>query len=320
MEKHRTSNNALDLSIIVPLLNEESNIDFVTKAIIDEVNKLNLNYELILIDDGSNDNTWLKIKNAANNYSLIKGISLSRNFGHQNAIMAGIQHSSGRAIVTMDGDLQHPPKMIGILMNLWREGYKIVNTQRIDSPDTTILKRLTSRLFYRFFSWISGMPMASGTSDFRLIDEQVAEVLCGVRDADLFLRGIVHWAGFPTTSVTYEAGERHSGVTKFSLMKMIRFSIAAVVSFSLVPLKLGVYLGLFTSLLAFAELAYILVKYFQGATVPGWASVLTIVSFMFAILFILIGTIGAYIGSIFEVVRDRPHFLVNDIYGFSDDS
>jgi len=308
-----------ELSVIVPVFNEEGNIDVLLKALVDSLSKLNILYEVILVDDGSRDETWSAIELATSKDSHIKGLSLSRNFGHQNAILAGIQHSSGSAIVTMDGDLQHPPEKIGSLLSLWRKGYKIVNTQRIDSRDTTILKRVTSRWFYRFFSWISGMPMAKGTSDFRLIDKQVAGVLCGVRDADLFLRGIVHWVGFPTTSVAYEAGERHSGTTKFSVMKMVRFSIAAVISFSLVPLKLGVYLGLFTSLLAFTELTYILVKYFQGATVPGWASLLTIISFMFAVLFILIGIVGAYLGSLFEVVRDRPRFLVNEKSGFSDD-
>jgi dolichol-phosphate mannosyltransferase len=218
----------------------------------------------------------------------------------------------------MDGDLQHPPATIGQMIQSWREGNKIVETRRIDSGDTSFFKRLTSSWFYGFFSLLSGLPIAKGTSDFRLLDRQVVETMKKMKDSDLFLRGLSHWVGYEKTTIPYQAVPRHAGRTKYSLFKMIRFATSSMLSFSVVPLRLGIWLGLFTSMLAFAELVYILVHYLQGNAVPGWASILTVISFMFGILFILIGILGAYLGSIFETLKNRPRFLVNETSGFRD--
>ena len=307
--------NQVVLSVVVPLLNEESNIAALHEALTSALSKLAVPYEIIIVDDGRCDNTWAMNQASADKESHIKGDSISRNIGHQNAMYAGIKYSSGKAIITMDGDLQHPPEVITELFRAWEQGYKIVNTQRIDSHDTSLFKRLTSRLFYRFFSIFSGLPVAKGTSDFRLIDKQIANIVRTMRDSDLFLRGFIRWMGFPTTCIPFQAKERYSGTSKYNLSKMLRFSIAALLSFSSIPLKFGIWIGFITSLLAFAELTYIFFIYFQEGSVPGWASILTVVSFMFGILFILIGIIGTYLGSIFETVKNRPRFIVNETTG-----
>jgi dolichol-phosphate mannosyltransferase len=307
------------LSVVVPVFNESGNIDVLVAALTDELRRLDLTSEIILVDDGSRDTTWSEIVAAAESHEGVRGLSLSRNFGHQNALFAGLHFASGEAIITMDGDLQHPPSLIPQMVAKWRAGCKVVETSRIDSEDTTAFKRATSRWFYKMFSWLSGIPMSKGSSDFRLIDRQVMKAMTEMRDADLFLRGMTYWVGFPRTTISYQAGKRYSGTTKFSLGRMIRFAVSSLLSFSSVPLRLGIWVGIATSLLAFAELAYIISVFLRGGSVPGWASTLTLMSFMFGILFILIGLLGGYLASIFEMLKNRPRFLVNEKAGWQDE-
>lgn len=307
----------LVLSVVVPVFNEEGSVDNLLERLGSVLKELGVPYEIILIDDGSLDGTWPRIVAAANQDPTIRGISLSRNFGHQGALFAGLSYACGKAIVTMDGDLQHPPETVPKLYRAWCEGYKVVDTRREDSPDTSLFKRLSSKWFYRFFSYFSGLPLAEGESDFRLVDRRVALAMRGMRDRDLFLRGITHWVGFPRTTIPYQAARRFAGHTKFSLFKMLKFSKDAILSFSAKPLRIGVWLGLVTSMLASLELVYIIVQYFRGNTVPGWASVLSVMSLMFGVMFILLGIIGTYLGSIFETLKNRPRFLINETAGFN---
>ncbi|MCD6162475.1 MAG: glycosyltransferase family 2 protein [candidate division Zixibacteria bacterium] len=315
IETHKTV-----LSVVIPVLNEEGNVAYLLESLIKDIKQLDVSYEIIFIDDGSSDKTWHLITEASKKNAHIKGISLSRNFGHQNAVFTGLHYASGKAIITMDGDCQHPPEKIAELYNAWQKGFKIVNTKRIDSEDFSFIKRFTSRLFNKIFSLLSGLPMSKGLSDFRLIDRQVVDVIKDMRDTDLFFRGITHWVGFSATTITFQANKRYSGSTKFSLWKLFKFSISAILSFSIVPLKFSIWLGFITSLLAFAELVYIFIRYIQGISVPGWASTLTVISFMFGMLFILLGIIGAYLGNIFETLKNRPRFLIQDMSGFIDDN
>jgi dolichol-phosphate mannosyltransferase len=303
---------------VIPVFNESGNIDALVDALTKELDRLGESSEIILVDDGSRDTTWSEISVAASANPRVHGVSLSRNFGHQNAIFAGLHFARGHAIITMDGDLQHPPSLIPRLVAEWQSGKKVVETARTDSEDTTAFKRTTSRWFYKVFSWLSGIPMTKGTSDFRLVDRQVVKAMTDMRDADLFLRGITYWVGYPRTTIPYQAGKRHSGTTKFSLAKMIRFAISSLLSFSSVPLRLGIWVGIATSLLAFGELVYIAVVFLKGGSVPGWASTLTLMSFMFGILFILVGLLGRYMASIFEMLKNRPRFLVNETAGWRD--
>lgn len=306
------------LSIVIPLCNEEGNVALLLERLRDAVQTLGVSYEVILVDDGSRDATWSLVSEAAAADDHVKGLSLSRNFGHESAMFAGLYHSSGEAVVTMDGDLQHPPSLVPELFRAWQEGNKVVETQRLENEDASIIRRTTSRGFYKAFSFLSGLPMVQGTSDFHLVDRQVVDTILQMKDAELFLRGITHWVGFRKTIIPYRAVSRHSGETKYSLLTMVRLAGSSLFSFSMVPLQLGIWLGLITSGLAFLEFIYILVTYFRGDTVPGWASTLTVISFMFGILFILVGIIGAYLGRVLETLKNRPHFIVQDQLGFRD--
>ncbi|HOY08765.1 MAG TPA: glycosyltransferase family 2 protein [Candidatus Omnitrophota bacterium] len=304
------------LSVVIPMMNEEQNVIPLVERLTQELKPLDIPYEVILINDGSQDATWEQILAAARNDPRIKGLSLSRNFGHQHALLSGLRFSSGKAIVTMDGDLQHPPELIKDLFAAWTSGYKIVNTKRLASKKTSWLKRLSSLYFYKLFSFLSGIPVQEGSSDFRLIDRQVLENIVGINDVNLFFRGILSWVGFPATCVPYQEGQRLSGKTKYGLKNMFRFAASAIISFSSMPIKLGIWVGIITSVFAFMELTFIIIKYFQGVTVPGWASTVGIISVLFGIQFILLGCIGIYIASIHECLKNRPKFIVNEKFNF----
>lgn len=314
----RAAGHEPELSIVVPMYNEQTNVDAFVEAVSTALVAAGLDHELVLVDDGSSDGTWRAIQAAAQARSSVRGVSLSRNFGHQGALLAGLNHARGRAVVTMDGDLQHPPEALPELVAAWREGNKVVNTQRIDSDDTSLFKRLSSRGFYWLFSKLTGVKMQAGASDFRLLDRDAVQALIRLGDADPFIRGLVSWLGFRTRTIPYQARRRHSGVPKFTLKKMLRLSTGAMLSFSAFPLRLGIGVGFVTSALAFLELCYIIVTYLRGHVVPGWASLMTVMSVMFAVLFVLLGIIGTYLAKVYEILKRRPRFVVGDRAGFGD--
>lgn len=307
-----------EISIVSPLYNERANVAPLVEALRDVLGAAAIDYELVLVNDGSSDGTWEAIAEVAAHDARVRGLSLSRNFGHQGALLAGLNHARGRAVITMDGDLQHPPAVVPTLVAAWRDGYKVVNTRRSDSADTGAFKRLTSRSFYWIFSRLTGVPLDMGMSDFRLVDRSALSALTSMGDADLFIRGIVNWLGFQTKIVPYQAGERHSGISKYTLRRMVRLSTGAMLSFSAFPLRLGIGIGFVTSVLAFLELCYILYVYTRGDVIPGWASVMTVMSFMFGILFVLLGVIGTYLGKIYEILKRRPRYVVGERIGFAE--
>lgn len=299
------------LSVVVPAYNEEGNIGVLVERLSRVLVGLQGETEIIIVDDGSTDRTWAGICAAAHDNPLVRGYRLSRNFGHQNALLAGLHQSRGSAVVSMDADLQHPPEAIPELLAKWEDGFEIVNTRRDDESEVhSPFKRLSSKYFYRIFSVLSEVDIAEGTSDFRLIDRRALNALLDIRDSDLFLRGAVQWLGFRTATVPFSLGERHAGVSKYSLKRMLRFAISAIVSYSSKPLRLGIWFGLFTAVMAFCELVYILVQYLLGRTVPGWASILGVTSLLFGVLFVLLGIIGIYLADIHKTLRSRPQFII----------
>ena len=300
------------VSVIAPLFNEQDAMTLFLDRLKASLAGLNIAYEIILVDDGSQDGTWEYIKKFAKEDATIKGISLSKNFGQQHALLAGLTFASGSALVCMDGDLQHPPELIPQLFAAWQKGYKIVNTTRISNAKTSLFKRLTSKYFYKFFSFMSSVPIHEGTSDFRLIDRQVFNSIVHFRDVDFFIRGMVQWVGFSTTSIPYQEQPRQFGQSKYNFFKMLKLALSGIIAFSSLPLKLGIWVGILTSFLAFLEVVYILIKFFQGVTVPGWASTVGILSFLFGVLFILLGCIGIYLANIHEHLKNRPKFIVNE--------
>lgn len=301
---------SVTLSVVVPFFNEQGNIEPLIDRIESALAALDITYEIILVDDGSQDLTWKKIQSVSIDKKYIKGISLSRNFGHQHALIAGMEHAEGQAVITMDGDLQHPPELISKMLEKWRQGYEVVNTLREDHETASFFKKTSSRLFYRVFSLLTDVPMATGLSDFRLLDRLVLENLLSFQDVDMFLRGAVNWLGFNSVTLPYQAGKRFSGKSKYTIRKMFRFARSAIISFSTKPLIIGVWIGMITCLLSILEIIYILAQYFQGSTVPGWASSTSIISFFFGVLFIILGIIGTYLARIHSALQKRPRFVM----------
>lgn len=277
---------------------------------------IGLDWEVIFVDDGSSDNTWDIIGDLHRQSASVKGLRLSRNFGHQYALLAGLANGAGSALITMDADLQHPPAMIPELVESWRRGNLIVHTRRLDPPGLSLFKKLTSKLYYRIFSYLSGVRIESGMSDFRLLDHSVVKDIMEFGEEGLFFRGIAQWVGYRSATVPYTCQERFSGTSKYSLKKMIRLAWNGITSFSIVPLRLGIFLGFVTSFIAFAEIIYaIAIKIFTDSAVPGWASAISVLSFLFAVLFILLGIVGEYIGRILVEVRQRPRYIIADQAG-----
>ncbi len=301
-----------ELSVVSPLYNEQGNVAPLVEAIEAAVAPLGVAFEIVLVDDGSADQTWLRIQEQAAQRASVRGVRLARNFGQQPALLAGLLDARGRAVVSLDGDLQHPPALIPEMLSAWRSGFKIVSTQRIDGEETSWLKSASSRWFYRVFSRLTGVGMAAGNSDFRLLDASAIASLREMGDHDLFLRGMVSWLGLPTATLPYKVGRRHTGESKYTLARMLRFAAGALLSFSLLPLRLGIWVGFLTSAFAACELIYILYRYTQGQTVTGWASVMTFMSLMFGILFVLLGVVGTYLGKIYEILKNRPRFLIGE--------
>lgn len=306
--------DSIILSVIIPVFNEQGSIQLMKQRLSKVMESINLSYEVILIDDGSTDNTWQFIENVVHTTPHWRGVKLSRNFGHQPALLAGMSLARGRAIITMDGDLQHPPELLPDLVQAWRQGFSIVNTRRIQEQQTlTPFKRLTSNYFYMIFSLLSGVKINQGSSDFRLIDRQVLNEILKFNDADVFLRGAVQWLGFSNTTIDFSVQKRLTDVSKFNLKRMLYFAVGAIISFSTKPLHLGIWIGILMSFLAFAELIFILIQYFLGNTVPGWASILGFMSLLFGVLFIILGIIGLYLSRIYQVLQAHPKFVVAKI-------
>jgi len=309
-----------ELSIVVPVFNEAGNIEKLCSELIPVLERLGVEWEVIFCDDGSDDATWKIIDGLHKNDERIKGIRFSRNFGHQYALFAGMQHATGKAVITMDGDLQHPPELLPEMLERWRAGDKIVHTVRAYNKEQTFLKRVSSKLYYRLFSFLSGVNMESGMADFRLLDRQVLDELLKFKEEGLFLRGIVHWVGYQSSKLDFQCGERFSEKEKYNLKKMLKLAWTGITSFSMVPLRLSIIIGVLTSLLAFSEMLYaIYAKLFTDTVVPGWASGVAVVSFLFGILFIMLGVLGEYLGRVLIESRSRPRFLISERIGITKD-
>jgi dolichol-phosphate mannosyltransferase len=306
------------ISVVIPVYNEEGNILPMVERLDAVLGRIPYEHEIVFVDDGSSDRTWEAITGISGSDPAVTAYRFSRNFGHQNALLAGLEKATGDVIVTMDGDLQHPPELIPELISRWEEGYKIVHTRRQDPPSTGLLKRITSRNFYRAFSLLAGFKMPEGSSDFRLVDRQALRSLFQFQDSDLFLRGAFQWMGFPAITVPFTPEQRHTGASKYSLARMLRLATSASVAYSSKPLRIGITLGLLTSGFAFIELVYILVQYGLGRTVPGWASILGFTSLLFGLLFILLGIIGMYLGDIQKILQNRPRYIICETRSMQD--
>lgn len=296
------------LSIIIPVYNEAGNIE----PLLHELNQYcPENVEIIFVDDGSSDDTYEIINSIAKSDARVKCISFSRNFGHQNALMAGMENAKGNAIVIMDGDLQHPPSLIPTLLDNLNNGYDLVITKRNKTENIGGMKKLMAYFFYKFINLISDTKIEQNVADFKAFNRKVLNSILQFKERELFLRGIFSWIGFKTTSISFTAPPRMNGKTKYSFGKMLKLALKGTTSFSFKPLRVALLIGSIISFVAFAFGIFALVSYFKGNTVPGWASLIIAIMFFGGTQLLAIGLLGEYIASLFTETKHRPLYLVD---------
>ncbi|MEI6221553.1 MAG: glycosyltransferase family 2 protein [bacterium] len=306
------------LSVIIPIYNEEGNIDALYKRLTASIHKAAETYELIFVNDGSKDNSLPLLKALVEkDKTHVKVIGFSRNFGHQNAVSAGLDCCSGDAAVIIDADLQDPPEIIPELITKWKEGYDVVYAIREQRKGESLFKKFTAWFFYRFLRKITKINIPVDTGDFRLIDRKVIDTLTSMPERNRFLRGLVSWVGFKQTGVSYQRDARHTGTTNYPLKKMVRFALNGITSFSYLPLQLATYLGFFVSVTAFLVILFFLfLRLFTEISVPGFTSLMITVLFLGGIQLITLGIMGEYIGRIYDEVKQRPLYIVSERFGF----
>jgi dolichol-phosphate mannosyltransferase len=297
------------LSVVVPLHDEEDTVGELCRRI--DAALVETPFELILVDDASTDRTPELLDALADEDARVRVIHLSRNFGHQAALTAGLEHARGDAVAMLDGDLQDPPELLPKMLAHWRSGSDVVSAVRTYRAGESRFKLTTARWFYRFFAKISDLDLTQDAGDFRLLDRRALDALLSMRERNRFLRGMSAWVGYTQTSVPYERDARHAGETKFTLRKMLRFSLDAITSFSLRPLQLATVLGFLLSAVALLTIPLVIGLRLAGETIPGFATVLCIVLLLGGIQLITIGIIGEYVGRIYDEVKGRPLYLVS---------
>lgn len=302
--------NPVYLSVVIPLLNEEGNIRVLYDALLPVAKSISDNYEIIFVDDGSKDKSFDIINQLSSENNKILGISLSRNFGHQVALAAGMEHASGELVVTMDGDMQHPPLVILELYQKYKEGYDIVNTIRTETADSGALKKISSSWFYKIINRLSDIHIEPAAADFRLMNRKTVNAFLQLKEKDRFTRGLISWMGFKQAMVPYVAPSRFSGKSKYSLFKMLRFAADGITSFSAKPLRISFFSGVAVSLIGLLYAIYAVVQYFYGKTIPGWTSILVSVLIIGGIQLISIGIIGEYLARVFNEAKNRPLYMV----------
>ena len=303
----------ITVDLVIPIFNEEGVVEHTHKRICGVVDSLEYDIHYIYVDDGSSDGTAETIRKIAGDDPRVTLLSLSRNFGHQAALTAGLDASKSEVVITLDGDGQHPPEMIPQMLGLIAQGYDIVQTQRMDAARPASFKKWTSGFFYRFINSISGTQVLQGAADFRALTRSAVNALKAMPEYHRFLRGMVSWIGYSMVILPYQPEERISGVSKYSLSKMVRLAMDAIFSFSLMPLYLGLSLGGVLFCLAAAEMIYVLSFWVTGRTstlAPGWSSLMFVILIVGGIIMALLGFIGVYVGYIFQEVKHRPVYLI----------
>ena len=300
------------VSVIVPVFNEEGCLLTLVSRVVMVIEKYS-DYEILFIDDGSRDNTLTVLRKLHAGNKKINFLSFSRNFGHQNALRAGTLYASGDCIVSLDGDLQHPPELIPDLITKWKEGFDIVYTIRKDEKKIPVLKRVMSVLFYKLMNAISDMNFEHGEADFRLLDKNAAAELNNLNENAIFFRGMVKWLGFEQIGIEYTPDERTWGKTKYSRKKMFALAISGITSFSIKPLRISTIIGISIAFLSILYGIYALyIKFFTDNSIEGWTSVFFMVTFIGGIQLIILGIIGEYIGNIFLESKKRPHYIIEE--------
>jgi polyisoprenyl-phosphate glycosyltransferase len=297
------------VSVVTPMLNEEGTAQRFYERL--DAALAGVAWELVVVDDGSTDGTREVLAGLAERDERVKVIELSRNFGHQTAITAGLDHARGDAIVMIDADLQDPPELIVTMLDCWRDGVDVVYAARTERDGETRFKLATANLFYKLLSRISSVPMTRNSGDFRLLDRRALDALLCMRERNRYLRGMTVWIGFTQTAVPYKRDARYAGETKFSLLRMVRFSLDAIASFSHVPLQIATLVGFACAAFAFLMVPVAIGFRIFGQFVPGVTTTIIAVLLLGGIQLMAIGMIGEYVGRIYDEVKARPLYLVS---------
>lgn len=301
------------ISFVVPVFNEEENIHEFYRRLTQVMAPLPYDYEILFIDDGSKDRTSQLIRELAEKDPNVQGYVFARNFGHQLALTCGLDQSTGDAVISMDGDLQHPPEMVPELLKKWEEGFEIVQTVRKATEDATWFKNITSRLYYKLINSMSEVRITPGGSDFRLMDRKAVDALNRFRERARFIRGMVNNLGFRYTTLEFVAPPRFAGHSKFNLRKMLRFALDGITAFSRVPLRLALYVGCIAGLGSILLIGHVIyVKYVIQDAVPGWTTLAAAEFFLGGVELIGIGIVGEYVGRIFDEVKQRPLYIIRE--------
>ena len=308
------------LSVVVPCYNEEEVIGETIRRLQAFCADLaDMQVELVFVDDGSRDRTRELLRAFAATDARVRVIGFARNFGHQIAVTAGIDAACGDAVVLIDADLQDPPEVVHEMVAKWREGYDVVYGTRTERPGESAFKLATARAFYRLLNRLSDVPIPLDTGDFRLMSRAVVETLKAMPERDRFVRGMVSWVGFRQIALPYRRAERFAGESKYPLSKMLRFATDCILSFSIKPLQMSVTLGSLAAALAMSGIAYALyLRIFTSVWVEGWTALMIAVLFLGGVQLICVGILGEYIGRIYNEVKRRPLYVVQDRIGFAD--
>ena len=304
--------NLKTVSIVVPVYNEEDNLREFHKRITEVMSQEPYDYKIVFVNDGSSDGSAVVLNELAKEDDHVEAYLLSRNYGHQMALTCGLDNAEGDAIVTMDGDMQHPPEIVPQLLRLWEQGNEIVITKRLATEDAGFFKNITSATYYKLINAMSKVEITPGGSDFRLMDRIAVDAFKQYRERARFIRGLVNTLGFKVAEVEFVAPPRFAGQSKFNLRKMLHFALDGITAFSNLPLRWAFYTGLIMGLISMALLGHVLYeKFVDEDIVPGWATTMVSILFLGGIQLVGIGILGEYIGRIFEEIKHRPLYLVS---------
>ena len=298
------------VSIVVPVYNEEENIAHFVQSVEKVMETLPYAYEILFIDDGSRDRSREILREMGGRDPHVQSIFLARNAGHQVALTCGTDHADGDAVITMDGDMQHPPELLPVLLAKWEAGYEIVQTVRLTTEGASLFKRLTSKYYYRLLNAMTDVEIQEGGSDFRLMDRKAVLALRRYHEHARFIRGIVGAMGFRKTTVEFVAPERFAGQSKFSLHKMISFALDGILAYSVQPLRAAFYVGICSALLAVLLFLHVLYETLRGETVAGWSTIVVCSLFFGGMQMMMLGVCGEYIARILQEVKNRPLYLI----------
>ena len=301
------------ISVVVPVFNEQENIDVLYREVVHYLEPLPYQFELVFIDDGSKDATPLVLDRLTQEDPRVRALVLARNFGFQTALTCGMDNADGDAIITMDGDLQYPPALLPELISRWEAGAEVVQTVRKDTAGVSFFKKMTSHFFYQLINSISKIKIVEGGSDFRLLDRKVVLSFRRFGERAKFIRGIISSIGYRQEYIEFVAPPRHAGTSKFSIGKMLHFALDGITAYSRVPLRIAFYMGLLLGAGSFLLLGHVLfIKFFTEEAVPGWATTSASILLLGGLQLIGLGIIGEYVGRIFEEVKQRPLYLVRE--------